>query len=69
MVTENVKDFRRLLFDGGTAGPGLLLTSSRTFPRSRRAPGALIAALDTWLTSPEVTARPPEDWLLHRPEQ
>lgn len=68
LVTENAKDFRRLLADTGTAGPGLLLTSSRSFPRSRRAPGDLITALEAWLSNPDDTARPPEDWLVRRRE-
>lgn len=64
IVTENVKDFRRLLaHDDKPDGPGLLFTSSRTFPRSRRAPGALIAALDRWLSDAQKVAPPPEVWL------
>ncbi len=63
LVTENVKDFRRLLHASEAAGPGLLFTSSRTFPRSRQAVGALISALEGWLTRPDAAARPPEDWL------
>jgi Domain of unknown function (DUF5615) len=69
IVTENVKDFRRLLVqDSELAGPGLLFTSVRTFPRSRRAPGALIASLASWLNEPGDRVRPPEDWLLLAPE-
>jgi hypothetical protein len=69
IVTENVKDFRRLLAqDSELTGPGLLFTSVRTFPRSRRAPGSLIAALGSWLTQPGVHDRPPEDWLLRDQE-
>lgn len=65
VVTENVKDFRRLVLqDGELTGPGLLFTSVRTFARSRRAPGSLIASLESWLTQPGVLVRPPEDWLL-----
>lgn len=64
IVTENVKDFRRLLMqDAESDGPGVLFTSARTFPRSRRAPGSLIASLESWLSQPGVLARPPEDWL------
>lgn len=66
VVTENVKDFRRLLLRADEAGdqvPGLLFTSSRTFPRTRRNPGPLIEALDAWLRAPDVTERPVEDWL------
>jgi hypothetical protein len=66
LVTENAKDFRRLHGEIAPGGPGLLLTSSRSFPRSRQAPGALIAALEAWLSSPDVVSRPPEDWLVPR---
>ncbi len=65
IVTENVKEFRRLLMqEREPTGPGLLFTSVRTFPRSRRAPGSLINALDNWLTLAGVDERPPEGWLL-----
>ena len=66
IVTENVKDFRPLLRraqEVGTPGPGLLFTSSRRFPRSRRNPAPLVEALDAWLGQPDVARRPPEDWL------
>lgn len=70
IVTENVKDFRRLLMqDTDLTGPGLLFTSSRTFPRSRRAPGSLVASLEDWLTQSALVGRPPEDWLLLAIEQ
>jgi predicted nuclease of predicted toxin-antitoxin system len=66
LLTENVKDFRPIMLRALQAGPlgcGLLFTSSRTFPRSRKNSGSLIRALDAWLT-----ARPPpppvsESWL------
>ena len=67
IVTENVKDFRRLLLRAEEAGQptaGVLFTSSRTFPRSRRNPGPLIDALHAWLMRPDVGERPIEDWLL-----
>jgi hypothetical protein len=65
IVTENVKDFRRLpCQDCELAGPGLLFTSVRTFPRSRRAPGSHIVSLESWLTKLGVLVGPPEDWLL-----
>jgi len=63
LVTENVKDFARLLSAAqgtGKKAPGVLFTNSRCFPRSRRNPGPLIAALDAWLGAP---AHPSEDWL------
>jgi hypothetical protein len=66
IVTENVKDFRPLLRraqEAGTPGPGLLFTSSRRFPRSRRNPTPLVEALAAWLGQPDVARRPPEDWL------
>lgn len=66
IVTENVKDFRRLLARSGQAGGSvapLLLTSSRLFPRVRRNPGPLIAALDAWLTSGDAARRADEEWL------
>jgi hypothetical protein len=67
IVTENVKDFRRLLLrseESGQPTAGVLFTSSRTFPRSRRNPGPLIDALHAWLRAPDVGERPVEDWLL-----
>ncbi|MHB8340048.1 MAG: DUF5615 family PIN-like protein [Mycobacteriales bacterium] len=70
LVTENIKDFRPLLpqgYEGGPPTSGLLFTSSRTFPRTRRNPGPLIEALSTWLAAHDVTDRPVEDWLLPRP--
>ena len=64
LVTENVKDFRPLLWrEERGAGPGLLLTSSRTFARSRNSVGLLVAALESWLSLPDAFSRPPEDWL------
>src|SRR5580700_10945477 len=67
LLTENVKDFRPIMLRALQAGPpgcGLLFTSVRAFPRSRKNPGPLISALHAWLT-----ARPPappvtESWLL-----
>ncbi len=67
IVTENVKDFRRLILrseESGQPTAGVLFTSSRTFPRSRRNRGPLIDALHTWLRTPDVGERPIEDWLL-----
>jgi len=65
IVTDNVRDFRRLLVHAQQSGGpqvALLLTSSRVFPRVRRNPGPLIAALDAWLRSPDAR-RSAEDWL------
>ena len=66
IVTENVKDFAPLLRRAeelGQRAASLLFTSSRAFPRSRRNPGPIIAALDEWLRAAEVTPAPVEDWL------
>lgn len=67
IVAENVKDFRRILLraeESGQATAGVLFTSSRSFPRSRRNPGPLIKALTQWLRDPAALERPVEDWLL-----
>jgi hypothetical protein len=66
VVTENVKDFRRLLLradESQQGSPSLLFTSNRSFPRSRRNPGPLIRALDAWLRRTDRDALPKEDWL------
>ena len=66
IVTENVKDYRRLLARSGqTGGPvaSVLFTSSRLFPRVRRNLGPFIAALDAWLTSGDAPRRAQADWL------
>jgi hypothetical protein len=66
IVTENVKDFRRLLLradESRQLSPSLLFTSNRAFPRSRRNPGPLIAALDAWLRRAGPHALPAESWL------
>jgi predicted nuclease of predicted toxin-antitoxin system len=66
VVTENVKDFRRLVIGSEQLGEpscGCLFTSSRTFPRSRHNPGPIVDALDAWLRSPDAARRPAEDWL------
>jgi Domain of unknown function (DUF5615) len=66
LVTENVKDFRRLFLraeESTQRKAALLYTSSRTFPRSRRNPGPLVAALDARLCQRDVGHRPAEDWL------
>ena len=67
LLTENVKDFRPIMLRALQARPpgcGLLFTSSRAFPRSRKNPGPLIKTLHAWLTAgppgPPVT----ESWLL-----
>lgn len=66
LVTENVKDFRPIMLTAaqtGAAVPGLLFTSSRSFPRSRSNPGPLIDALDRWLAAGPPTGPFREEWL------
>lgn len=66
IVTENVKDFRRLLRRAeelGSPTSGVLFTSSRRFPRSRRNPAPLVDALEAWVRHPDGAGRPAEDWL------
>lgn len=62
IVTENVRDFRPLVVDDPT-GPGVLFTSSRTFPRDKRGVGRLIAALDAWITAATSAEQSVEAWL------
>ena len=62
IVTENVKDFRPLAV-ARRGSPRLLVSSSRTFPRSRRSFGAISKALEEWLESSAQDSRPAEDWL------
>jgi hypothetical protein len=68
LLTENVKDFRPILLralQADTNATGLLCTSSRAFPRSRKNPGPLIEALDAWLRNGLPEHPLSEDWLLH----
>ena len=70
LLTENVKDFRPTMLRALQAGPlgcGLLFTSSRTFPRSRKNSGSLIRALDAWLTAGPPPPPVTESWLLGAP--
>lgn len=62
IVTENVKDFRRLA-STVESGPGLLFTSTRTFPRSRRSIGLIISALEAWLRTHDPASSPNQEWL------
>lgn len=67
LLTENVKDFRPIMLralSAGTPGCGLLFTSSRAFPRSRKNPGSLVRALDAWLTTGPPAPPVTESWLL-----
>ncbi len=67
LLTENVKDFRPIMLRSLLTGPpgcGLLFTSSRAFPRSRKNPGSLIRALHAWLTAGAPAPPVTESWLL-----
>lgn len=67
LLTENVKDFQPTLQQSRqarTPAAGLLFTSSRTFPRSRKNPGLLIHAIHAWLTAATPKPSISEDWLL-----
>jgi len=66
LLTENVRDFGPILLRSlqtGTPATGILFTSSRSFPRSRKDPGPLIRALDSWLRSGPPEAPLTDDWL------
>ena len=67
LLTENVKDFRPIMLralPAGAPGCGLLFTSTRAFPRSRKNPGSLIRALDAWLSAGPPAQPVTESWLL-----
>jgi hypothetical protein len=67
LLNENAKDFRPIILralSAGAPGCGLLFTSGRAFPRSRKSPGSLIRALDAWLTAGPPPAPVTESWLL-----
>jgi hypothetical protein len=66
LLTENVKDFRPILLralQADTSVTGLLVTSSRSFPRSRKNPGPLIKAIRAWMLNGPPAAPLAEDWL------
>lgn len=66
LLTENVKDLRPMLLramQAGTPATGILFTSNRSFPRSRKNPGPLISALHAWLNTGPPQAPITEDWL------
>ena len=67
IVTENIKDFRPLQIHAHNAGSAvapLLLVPPARFPRGGRdRAAAIVAALESWLTRPDVAQRPDEDWL------
>jgi hypothetical protein len=67
LLTENVKDFRPILLralQSDVPATGILYTSGRSFPRSRKNPGPLIEALRTWLEAGPPDSPLIEDWLL-----
>jgi len=67
LVTENVKDLRPILLrtlQAETITAGIVYTSSRTFPRSRKNPGPLVQALHAWMLNGPPEAPLTEDWLL-----
>jgi hypothetical protein len=67
LLTENVKDFRPILLQALQADSpivGLLFTTSRAFPRSRKNPGPLIQALHAWLLAGPPESPLTEDCLL-----
>jgi predicted nuclease of predicted toxin-antitoxin system len=67
LVTENVKDFRPILqraLQADTLTTGIVYTSNRSFPRSRKNPGPLIQSLHAWMLDGPPEAPLTEDWLL-----
>jgi len=67
LLTENVKDFRPVLLralQAGQPGAGILFTSSRVFPRSRKNPGPMIRALHAWLMVGPPAPPVMEAWLV-----
>lgn len=67
LVTENVKDFRPILqraLQADNITTGVVYTSNRSFPRSRKNPGPLIQALHAWMADGPPEAPLTEDWLL-----
>lgn len=68
LLTENVKDFRPILLRAlqtDIATTGILYTSHRAFPRSRKNPGPLIQAIHAWMLDGPPEAPLTEDWLLN----
>lgn len=67
LLTENVKDFRPILLralQAESRTTGILYTSNRAFPRSRKNPGPLIQAVHAWLLNGPPEPPLTEDWLL-----
>jgi hypothetical protein len=73
IVTENVRDFRRLLSavlaaeETGETRVGIVLTNARVFPRSRRSISRLVDALDALVIATPAEKAPPEIWLRPAP--
>lgn len=70
IVTENVRDFRRLLWaveETCETRVGIIFTNSQAFPRSRRSIARLVDALDVLLTETSAEKAPPEIWLRPAP--
>ncbi len=70
IVTENISDFRRLIAVANETGEtrvGIVLTSPRTFPRSRSNIARLVDALDALVTGTPAEKAPPEIWLRPAP--
>jgi predicted nuclease of predicted toxin-antitoxin system len=68
LLTENVKDFRPILLRALQAEAsitGILYTSNRAFPRSRKNPGPLIKAIHAWMLNGPPETPLTEDWLLN----
>lgn len=66
LMTENVKDFRPILLqalEAETRITGLLFTSNRAFPRSRKNPDPLIQAIHAWRCNGPHARPVTEDWL------
>lgn len=68
IVTENVADFAELhrqFVLGGDHHPGIVFTSSRRFPRTRRAIGRLVGALDGFMEGrPTIDSLADQVWWL-----
>ena len=68
IVTENIKDFRPLLLRAYSTGEPpacLLLVSPRRFPRGQgNRTNTIVEALAEWLSRPDASERPDEDWLV-----
>ena len=66
LLTENVKDYRPVLLralQSETPCIGILYTSNRTFPRSRKNPAPLVEAIHASLRTGPPEAPLTEDWL------